>query len=122
MGCFISPFFKGNVPSNVKDHKYKPLHQWLKYQSENMKSFEESPSECDVEMTDEQRQRLLDLGFDWKFYSPQNAKWEAKFELLKEFKEEFGDCKFILPLDYSILSVVFVLNDIFCAHGVDVGR
>ena len=40
----------------------------------------------------EQTQKLEDLGFQWEIAEIESDRWEARFQELKEFKEEHGHC------------------------------
>lgn len=49
-------------------------------------------------MTDDRLQALESIGFTWAKRKGQ-ATWDAKFEQLKEYKEQHGDC--LIPTKYA---------------------
>jgi hypothetical protein len=82
----------GNVPYGRKlTEKYKPLASWVAMQQQYLAAYDKDPSSTASTMTPERRQRLFDLGFVQS--TPSEQKWEKKFNLLQEFKEECGHCK-----------------------------
>jgi hypothetical protein len=79
----------GNVLSNVDpsvQHVYNPLIPWVKKQLDEIDMFESDPTQKDLTMNAERRQRLLGLGLV--------SLWEEKFGLLSQYREEHGHCKY----------------------------
>jgi hypothetical protein len=68
-----------NVPEMWEENPQ--LSNWVKTQRQLLKS----------ERLESERQRRLDeIGFDWG--SDRNLEWAKRFEELKAYKEQFGDC------------------------------
>jgi hypothetical protein len=72
-----------NVSAKHREETFR-LGQWVTHQRQSKDS-----------MSTERRQRLDDIGFNWDVLE---AKWEAGFSALKQFKAREGHCK--VPAKY----------------------
>ena len=96
----------GDIPKN-SDHprfqgKYKTLCLWAHKQRKELKGNDEEDDEnCLSGFLLERKQKLGELGFVF------DVKWEAKFELLKEYMEEFGECTYI-AIRFDLVGLLFV--------------
>ena len=79
--------------------KYKGLFEWLRKQQRYIKEFDaqseevkKNSTQSDARMDADRRQRLVDLGVDTSERYLED-KWEDKFELLQQYKAEYGDCE-----------------------------
>jgi hypothetical protein len=72
-----------NVPHRWPENKQ--LSTWVHTQRTNYRRGN---------LSDDRIKRLEDIGFVWKriSYIPSKASWEEMFDLLKEYKENHGDC------------------------------
>ncbi|MDN5202482.1 helicase associated domain-containing protein [Fulvivirgaceae bacterium BMA10] len=52
-------------------------------------------------LTEERKELLNKIGFVWSFKDLYNRQWEEHFELLQEYKNEFGHCR--IPLTNKVL-------------------
>ena len=89
----------GDIPNN-SDHprlqgKYKPLCLWAYNQRKELKGNDEEDDEnCLPKLLLERKQRLEELGFVFDLSEVRRERlWEKRFGLLRQYKEEFGDCK-----------------------------
>ena len=73
------------VPRGYKANQ--TLAHWVKRMRHEGNKFKEDPSS--VSMTEEQLQKLKDLGFVWENL---NRSWNERFEELVKFKEQHGHC------------------------------
>jgi hypothetical protein len=78
--------------------KYRPLVSWLRGQRAALKAYEEDPSQegastdaFESTMTEEQRERLLGLGFASHIISPEQL-FQKRLGELQAFKAEHGRC------------------------------
>lgn len=75
-----------NVPQ--KYHENPSLGIWVNKQRSEYKMFQEGEKSS---MTNERQQLLESIGFQWAKQKGQTV-WDAKFQLLKEYKSKHGDC------------------------------
>jgi hypothetical protein len=81
----------GHVTNNSSSvaEKYKSLSGWVTLHRDQLKIFNDDPSKS--KLSAERRQRLLDIGVVSDIAS---VRWEDKFDMLRQFKEEHGHCKY----------------------------
>jgi len=70
------------------------LGRWVLKQRTEFRNFQANKRST---ITQEQINRLNGLGFDW---DPLETQWHAKLELLRQYKEENGDC--LVPRNYQV--------------------
>ncbi len=80
-----------NVPSRWSENK--PLAAWVKTQRTNYRRRK---------LDDDRIKRLEDIGFEWTFSLEEKWEkgWEEMFDVLREYKEEHGDCN--VPLRWEV--------------------
>ena len=96
----IENLIKYKSNSDLLDEKYKPLVGWVSIQQGHIKVFHEDVTIS--RLSREQVERLFDAGISCQDESLDDANkqwecdrrgWEVKFDLLRSYKNEFGDCK-----------------------------
>ena len=75
--------------------KYKCLHQWAYIQRNEFKSNDKEEDQKRLsKVLLERKRRLEELGFVSDVVKRRREiAWEEKFDLLKQYKEEYGCCK-----------------------------
>jgi hypothetical protein len=97
----------GNVPTwsnhTKLQGKYKPLAHWVRQQRSDLAEYDKKDADQEtLRMTAKRKQLLLDLGFGdqteekSQWAEVEKERWPSRFELLKQYKEEYGDCKHLL--------------------------
>jgi hypothetical protein len=104
-------YFSGNVPTwsshGKLQGKYKPLAHWVRQQRSDLAKYDKDPSQENLRMTAERKDRLLDLGFGDRaeeksqWTEVDKERWPSRFELLKQYKEEHGDCKYTTIITFG---------------------
>ena len=79
------------VPTRYDDHN---LGRWVLKQRTEFRKFQANKRSA---LTQEQINRLNKLGFDW---DPLETQWHSKLVLLRQYKEENGDC--LVPRNYQV--------------------
>ena len=71
------------------------LGSWVSTQRRQYKILKSGGSES-TPMTPERARRLMSIGFVWATTDPRHTPWQARYEQLKEFVIEHGECVIVL--------------------------
>ena len=73
--------------------RYTALKSWVNTMQYQLDLYGKDPTGSSL--TEERRQKLLNLGCVPVEKKTPDERWEKKFQLLGEYKQEFGNCKYI---------------------------
>ena len=91
------------TPNDDLPEKYKSLAAWVRTQRRHVKVFLEDASKLGkrVAFTEEHYQKLMKVGLNNDAKKSLTEKdegrletWNERYERLKDYKEEFGDCEY----------------------------
>jgi hypothetical protein len=84
-------------PRILADPEFKTLIKWVRKVKGQLKAYDIDPKSSKI-MTAGRRQKLKDIGFfdesddNDKAFGLRDKNWEAKFQMLEEYKLKFGNC------------------------------